>query len=186
MIEWNKVKLGEIASVTSSKRIFADEYQTEGISFYRGKEIIEKHNGHEVTTELFISRERYEEIKSKFDVPRLGDILLSSVGTLGVPWLVDEEEFYFKDGNLTWLRCNERTTSEFLYLWLNSPEAKRQIDSMCIGSTQKALTIETIKKFDVILPPLDVQKKICTVLNPISEAISVNNAINRNFVYFAA
>lgn len=180
MIEWNKVKLGEIASVTSSKRIFANEYQTEGIPFYRGKEIIEKHNGHEVSTELFITRERYEEIKSKFDVPRLGDILLSSVGTLGVPWLVDEEEFYFKDGNLTWLRCNESTTSEFLYLWLNSPEAKKQIDSMCIGSTQKALTIESIKKFNVILPPLDVQKKICSMVNPISEKINVNNAINRN------
>ena len=182
MIELKKVKLGEIASVTSSKRIFANEYQTEGVPFYRGKEIIEKHNGHEVTTELFITRERYEEIKSKYDVPRLGDILLSSVGTLGVPWLVDEEEFYFKDGNLTWLRCNERTISEFLYLWLNSPEAKQQIESMCIGSTQKALTIDTIKKFDVSLPPLDVQKRICSIDYPISKKIKVNNAINRNLL----
>lgn len=180
MIEWKKVKLGEIASITSSKRIFANEYQKEGIPFYRGKEIIEKHNCHEVSTELFISRERYEEIKSKFDVPRIGDILLSSVGTLGIPWLVDEEEFYFKDGNLTWLRCNQMTTSKFLYLWLNSPEAKIQIDSMCIGSTQKALTIETIKKFDVTLPPLDVQKKICSMIKPISDKINVNNTINRN------
>lgn len=180
MIEWNKAKLGEIASITSSKRIYANEYKTEGIPFYRGKEIIEKYNGHEVSTELFISRERYEEIKRKFDVPRQGDILLTSVGTLGIPWLVDEEEFYFKDGNLTWIRCNEKIVSDFLYLWLNSPEAKKQINSMCIGSTQKALTIEIIKKFDVSLPPLDVQKAICSMVNPISDKINVNNAINRN------
>lgn len=49
---------------------FAKEYKTEGIPFYRGKEIIEKHNGSTVSTELFISLERYEEIKSKYDVPK--------------------------------------------------------------------------------------------------------------------
>ena len=64
MAKWEKVKLGEIATITSSKRIFAKEYQTEGIPFYRGKEIIEKHNGNNVSTELYITRERYEEIKS--------------------------------------------------------------------------------------------------------------------------
>ena len=137
MSNMDKVKLSDICSITSSKRIFAKEYKKTGIPFYRGKEIIEKHNGNNVSTELFITRERYEEIKSKFDVPRKGDILLSSVGTLGVSWLVDEDEFYFKDGNLTWLRNNDKTTSEFLYLWLNSPEAQNQIDMMCIGSTDR-------------------------------------------------
>lgn len=180
MTFWNKIKLGEIATITSSKRIFANEYQTEGIPFYRGKEIIEKHNGNNVSTELYISRQKYEEIKSKFDVPKTGDILLSSVGTLGVPWLVDEEEFYFKDGNLTWLRCNEKVTCEFLYLWLNSPEAKNQINAMCIGSTQKALTIETLKKFVVTLPTLKIQKNIVNVINPIEKKIRVNAEINRN------
>ena len=180
MAKWEKVKLGEIATITSSKRIFAKEYQTEGIPFYRGKEIIEKHNGNNVSTELYITRERYEEIKSKFDVPKPGDILLSSVGTLGVSWLVDEEEFYFKDGNLTWLRCNEKTISKFLYLWLNSPEAQNQIDLMCIGSTQKALTIEVLNKFDVSLPPLNIQKKICEVVYPLTDKIKTNTVINRN------
>ena len=150
MTEWKRVKLGDICYITSSKRIFAREYQKEGIPFYRGKEIIEKHRGNNVSTELFISRQRYEEIKRKYDVPKRGDILLSSVGTLGVSWLVDEDEFYFKDGNLTWLRPNKLTTTNYLYLWLNSPDCQHQIDTMCIGSTQKALTIETLNKFDVL------------------------------------
>ena len=180
MSKWNRIKLGDIAKISSSKRIFANEYQTGGIPFYRGKEIIEKHNGNKVSTELFISRERYEEIKAKFDVPKLGDILLSSVGTLGVSWLVDEEEFYFKDGNLTWLRCNDKTTPEFLYLWLNSKEAQNQIDTMCIGSTQKALTIDMLRKFDVTLPSLEIQEKICSIAKPITDKIKTNTAINNN------
>ena len=182
MSSWDKVRLSDICFITSSKRIFAKEYQKVGIPFYRGKEIIEKHNGNNVSTELFISRERYEEIKRKFDVPRKGDILLSSVGTLGVPWLVNDDEFYFKDGNLTWLRNNDKTTSEFLYLWLNSPEAQNQIDMMCIGSTQKALTIETLNKFEVSLPDKNSQIKICNVFYPILRKIELNRKVNDNLL----
>ena len=179
---WETVNLGDICRITSSKRIFAKEYRTSGVPFYRGKEIIEKHNGRKVSNELYISKERYEEIRNKFDVPKKGDILLSSVGTLGVAWLVDEDEFYFKDGNLTWLRCNEKMIPGFLYLWLNSPSARNQINAMCIGSTQKALTIETLKNFLVELPPIETQKRICRIIDPISNKIKTNNQINKNLL----
>lgn len=179
---WETVNLGDICRITSSKRIFAKEYRTSGVPFYRGKEIIEKHNGRKVSNELYISKERYEEIRNKFDVPKKGDILLSSVGTLGVAWLVDEDEFYFKDGNLTWIRCNEKMIPGFLYLWLNSPSARNQINAMCIGSTQKALTIETLKNFLVELPPIETQKRICRIIDPISNKIKTNNQINKNLL----
>lgn len=177
---WKSVKLGDVCNISSSKRIFAKEYQTSGIPFYRGKEIIEKHNGNKVSTELYITHERYEEIKNKFDVPRKGDILLSSVGTLGVPWLVDEEEFYFKDGNLTWLRVGTELLPEYLYLWLNSREAQNQIDMMCIGSTQKALTIDTLKKFDIQIPDIGRQRKIIDIMYSVINKIDTNREINKN------
>ncbi len=179
---WQTVNLGDICTISSSKRIFAKEYQTEGIPFYRGKEVIEKHNGNSVSTELFISPERYEEIKRKFPVPKVGDILLTSVGTLGVPWLVDEDGFYFKDGNLTWLRCNAEILSGYLYLWLNSAEAQNQIDAKCIGSTQKALTIETLNKFQITLPSLEVQEKIVSAVKPLESRININRKINKNLL----
>ena len=177
---WQVMSLGDVCTISSSKRIFAKEYKTEGIPFYRGKEIIEKHNGSTVSTELFISLERYEEIKSKYDVPKKGDILLSSVGTLGVPWLVNEDNFYFKDGNLTWLRSNEKIIPDYLYFWLTSDEAQNQIDSKCIGSTQKVLTIEALKKFKITLPNVEVQKKIVSMIKPIELKIDINRRINNN------
>jgi len=180
MNEWQKVRLSDVCNITSSKRIFAKEYQSSGVPFYRGKEIIEKHNGNSISTELYISKDRYEEIKLKYDVPKKGDILLTSVGTLGVSWLVDEDEFYFKDGNLTWLRSNGKITPEFLYLWLNSLEAQNQIDMKCIGSTQKALTIDTLNSFEVSLPNKDIQNKICSVVYSIMDKITLNRRINQN------
>ncbi len=144
------VELGTVCEVFSSKRIFASEYTAEGVPFYRGKEVIEKALNSCVSTPLFISEERFEEIKNKFGTPQLNDVLLTSVGTIGIPWLVDEERFYFKDGNVSCLRANqEKLLPEYLYYWLNSGSAKKQIDAFQIGSTQKALTLETIKKFNI-------------------------------------
>ena len=51
---------------------------------------------------------------------------------------------------------------------------------MCIGSTQKALTIDALNKFNVSLPPLEVQKKICNVIYSIMDKIHTNDEINRN------
>ena len=181
MEEWKEYKLGDICNISSSKRIFAEEYVSSGIPFYRGKEIIEKHNKNTVSSELFITHERFAEIKSKFPVPQIDDILLTSVGTLGIPWLVNESNFYFKDGNLTWFRSNtEKVNPKFLYYWFESNYAKNQIDSMCIGSTQKALTIDTLSKFSINLPPLPTQQKIATILSSLDDKIELNNKINTN------
>lgn len=68
----------------------------------------------------------------------------------------------------------------YLYLWLNSAEAQNQIDVKCIGSTQKALTIETLNKFQITLPSLELQKKIVAVINPIESRININRSVNEN------
>ena len=159
---WEVKQLEELVDVGSSKRIFYNEYVEAGIPFYRGKEVIELSKGKSISSELFITIEKFQEIKSKFEVPKKGDILISSVGTIGVSWLVDGfEDFYFKDGNLTWLK-NYKTflKGEYLHLWLNSENGKNQIDGEVIGSTQKALTISSLRNFKILFPSENVYKKI--------------------------
>ena len=96
-----KAPLGCLAQVGSSKRIFEKEYVSEGIPFYRTKEIVELSNGNKISTELFITPKRYNEIRNEYGVPQAGDLLISAVGTIGVIWIVDgKNDFYFKDGNL--------------------------------------------------------------------------------------
>ena len=178
-MEWKEVRLGDVCSISSSKRIFAKEYQTLGVPFYRGKEIIEKQRGNNVSNELFITRERYEEIKENFGVPQKNELLLTSVGTLGVPYVVKEEEFYFKDGNLTWFRKFNGLDVEYLYYWFLSPYGKNEIDSKAIGSTQKALTIETLCKFNIKIPSeVEDQRRIASLLSSLDRKIELNNKIN--------
>ena len=180
MNEWIEYKIGDLCQITSSKRIFAKEYRNSGIPFYRGKEIIEKQKGQKISTELYISKERYNEIKNKFGVPKQGDLLLTSVGTLGIPYVVQDECFYFKDGNLTWFYDFNNLNSKYLYYWFLSPQGKANISTKAIGSTQKALTIETLSKFNILLPSIDEQKQIAGILSALDDKIELNRRINEN------
>ena len=110
-----KRALGALAEVGSSKRIFEKEYVAEGVPFYRTKEIVELSKGNRITTELFITRERYDEIRDEYGVPQKGDLLISAVGTIGVIWIVDgQNDFYFKDGNLLRVAATERFAPTYL------------------------------------------------------------------------
>ncbi|MFC5713836.1 restriction endonuclease subunit S [Thalassorhabdus alkalitolerans] len=173
-------KIREICEVSSSKRIFMKDYVEEGTPFYRSKEIIKKHNGQEISDKLYISNEKFNEIKGKFGAPSHGDILLTSVGTIGVPYIVaDGEEFYFKDGNLTWFKnFSSEVSNKYIYYWLQSPNGKREIDKQIIGSTQKALTIQSIKEMEIEIPPLEIQLKVVEILDNVTSKIELNLKMN--------
>jgi len=158
--EWEEKTLGELLDITSSKRIFYSEYVPSGIPFYRSKEIIELRNSGATSNELYISHERFNEISSKFGSPKEGDILMTSVGTLGVAYRVKEnEKFYFKDGNLTWFKDFKGLPSSIIYLWLTSKIGQEELDLITIGSTQQALTIEGLKSIRFRIPPQEIVSK---------------------------
>ena len=176
MDEFHTVRMSDLCEITSSKRIFASDYVSEGVPFYRGKEITEKYKGNlDVSTELFISEEKFCEIERKFGAPKVGDLLLTSVGTLGSPYVVKSgERFYFKDGNLTWFRHFKRLDSRFLYYWLVSPQGRAELKKCTIGSSQSAYTIVLLKGMEIELPSVSVQRRIAGVLSAYDELIENN------------
>lgn len=175
-MNWHKEKLGAHCEITSSKRIFYSEYVDSGIPFYRSKEIIELSQGQSISEPLYISQQKYEEIKSIFGVPSPGDMLLTSVGTIGVPYIVtSDERFYFKDGNLTWFRNFDNSLlSKYLYYWICSSDGYGILNNTTIGSSQKALTITSLKKIELPIPPIDVQYRIVDILSAYDSLIENN------------
>jgi type I restriction enzyme S subunit len=173
---WEGTPIDEVCDITSSKRIYRADYEAEGVPFYRGKEIIEKQRGVlAVSTELFISEEKFQAIEEKFGAPHPGDLLLTSVGTLGVPYIVQPgERFYFKDGNLTWFRNLRNIDNRFLYYWLLSPMGKAQLGRSTIGSSQPALTIVLLKQMEIDLPNFPIQRKIAAILSAYDDLIENN------------
>lgn len=173
MDKWPVKRMDELCDITSSKRIFAADYVSEGVPFYRGREITEKYKGNlDVSTELFITEKKFSEIECKFGAPKTGDLLLTSVGTLGSVYVVKScDRFYFKDGNLTWFRNFRALDSQFLYYWLGSPQGKAELQKATIGSSQSAFTIVLLKGMEIELPPLPLQRRIGGILSAYDEMI---------------
>lgn len=172
MSEWKEVSLGDFCSIGSSKRIFYSEYTEAGVPFWRSKEVIVQHDGGVIGDPLYISEERYAELE-KYGYPSEGDLLLTSVGTIGVPYLVKaNDRFYFKDGNLTWFKdFSESLDSKFLYLFLESRLGQSRLEGLLIGSSQKALTISALNTLQIPLPPIETQKRIAEILFKYDELI---------------
>ena len=172
---WEEKKLGDLLTITSSKRIFYSEYVSFGIPFYRSKEIIELRKSGSTNSELYISKERFDEINNKFGSPKEGDILMTSVGTLGVAYRVRKsDKFYFKDGNLTWFKDFKGLPSSIIYLWLISKIGQEELAAITIGSTQEALTIEGLKSISFKIPPREKIKDYEIEFNSIIEKMEFN------------
>ena len=175
-MSWETIKLGDCCEITSSKRIFYSEYTDHGVPFYRSKEIIECSQGQSISEPLYITNQRYDEIKDKFGVPVAGDMLLTSVGTIGIPYIVKEtDEFYFKDGNLTWFRnFTNKLCAQYLYYWVTSKEGTGVLNNTTIGSSQKALTISALKNIEITVPPIENQRRIADILSAYDDLIENN------------
>lgn len=171
-----KEKISDHCEITSSKRIFYSEYVKTGVPFYRSKEIIEKSQGQKISEPLYIQPEKYREIKGKFGVPEPDDMLLTSVGTIGIPYIVKHDDyFYFKDGNLTWFRnFDDKLLSRYLYYWICSAEGRGVLNNTTIGSSQKALTISALKNITISLPSIETQIKVVDILSAYDDLIENN------------
>lgn len=165
---WEVKEIVSICDITSSKRIFESEYQKEGIPFYRGKEITLKKAGEVISDLIYISIERYNELIKNYGKPSQGDILMTAVGTIGSTYMVDNEEFYFKDGNVVWFKNFKKPNwNYFLYDFMQTEQFTNLIEEITIGSTQSAITIKTFGQQKIVFPEsvtlkryIDLSKKL--------------------------
>ena len=180
-----KVPLGGLTEVGSSKRIFEKEYVSEGVPFYRTKEIVKLSKGNRITTELFITKERYDEIRSEYGVPQKGDLLISAVGTIGVIWIVDgKNDFYYKDGNLLRVSATERFVPEYLKHLLEALIGAYKSE-MSSGTAYAALTISALKEMMVYDVPYAKQKQFAAFVTQTDKSkTAIQKALDESQLLF--
>lgn len=174
-----EVKLSEIADISSSKRVFAKDYQNTGIPFYRGKEISKLSAGEQIKPELFISEQKFKALKDS--APLENQILITAVGTVGNIYKVENNvlPFYFKDGNIIRVNLKNKNLTNYIYLWLISQQGQEKINASLIGSTQKALTIKSVKKLSLSLPTDASLQEFNKKTSILFQEISNNKAANK-------
>lgn len=156
---WTYISSG--FDVTSSKRVHKSDWLSEGVPFYRTRELVKLSEQGYIDNELFISEDLYKTFKKEFGVPQKNDLLISGVGTIGVPYVIsDEKKFYFKDGNVIWLKNKGVFDASYMYYLYKTVFVDNQIHSMSAGTTVDTYTIINAKNTIIPLPPLSEQQRI--------------------------
>ena len=160
---WEQRKFGDIGSVSMCKRIFKDQTSPEGdIPFFK----IGTFGGE---PDAFISRELFEEYKSKFSYPEDGAILLSASGTIGRIVEYNGEEAYFQDSNIVWLSHDNTVTNK--YLKVVYPTVKWDGIE---GSTIQRLYNDNFLKTRFMMPSIPEQEKIADFFDNLDNLITLH------------
>ena len=157
---WTFVHLGKLFDVVSASRVHQSDWRTAGVPFYRAREIARLSEFGHVNNELFISEELFNKL-SRNGVPRIGDIMITAVGTLGKTYIVKKNDrFYYKDASVISLKNLYNLDPNYFSLLFSSPYLLEQIRENVAGTTVGTITIEKAKKYIIPLPPSEEQSRI--------------------------
>lgn len=158
---WSWEKLGNLGVITSSSRVHQKDWQSEGIPFYRAREIVKLAQYSSVENDLFISNDLYNELTKQGTTPEYKDIMLTGVGTIGVPYIVKEKDkFYFKDASVLIFKNIAKFEPYYFERFFKSPLWNKQIHEDSMGTTVHTLTIVRANEILVPIPPLEEQQRI--------------------------
>ena len=150
-----KISLGDIGPICMCKRILKSQTNTvEGVPFYKIGTFGKK-------ADAYISKETFDEYRSKYSFPKKGDVLISAAGTIGRTVVYDGKPAYFQDSNIVWIDNDESIVlnSYLRYCYELKPW------KVSSGGTIQRLYNDNIAKAIITVPPLDVQNRIVNVLD---------------------
>ena len=161
---WEVKKISELIEVKDGTHA-SPKVSKEGFPLVTSKHI----KGDRIAIEdaKIISEKDYLEVNKRSKVDT-GDILISMIGTVGLTYFVQEEEINFAIKNIGLFKTSQnKTLSEYFYLYLKSDNMKNYIEARLAGTTQKYISLGELRNIPVVLPNdsiIDKFKKVVGVL----------------------
>ena len=179
-------KLGEVAIVGSSHRVFTTEFVEDGVPFYRGTEIGELANGIKPENPYRITKEHYDRLSSDETTPQIGDLLMPSICNKGQVWMVDTDEpFYYKDGRVLCISPNRKLFNcKYLEQFMRE-KTLVEYPKLGSGSTFAEFKIFLLKDIDVLIPPIELQNQFAAFVEQVDKSkVAVQKALDEAQLLF--
>ena len=131
----------------------------------------------------FIASEAYDGWMTR-GIPKAGDILFTTEAPLGNVALLDtNEKRAFAQRLVTFQKISDDYDSKFLYWYLLSPIFQKELNDSATGTTVKGIKASVLKKFEIPLPPLNIQTEVVAHLDAVrdkSERLSAKLKVQRD------
>ena len=165
--EWEKCKLGDLCNVLMCKRILASQTNTEeGVPFYKIGTI-----GN--APDAYISKELFDDYKTKYNYPHKGEVMITCAGTVGKCVIYDGKDAYYQDSNIVWIdNPSQCISNSFLYHLLAKVDW-RKLNSTTIIRIYN----DDLRNLKLNYPQIEEQQKISRLLSFLDERIATQNKI---------
>jgi type I restriction enzyme S subunit len=121
-----------------------------------------------------ISEQDFENISKRSKVDRF-DVLITMIGTVGIPVIVLEEKTEFAIKNIGLFKTSAVPyLSHYVYLLLSSKNMQQYLESRLAGTTQKYLSLKSLREIVILVPSESVLAEFSNIISPIFEQIYQN------------
>ena len=159
--------MGDLCNVLMCKRILASQTNTEeGVPFYKIGTI-----GN--APDAYISKELFDDYKTKYNYPHKGEVMITCAGTVGKCVIYDGKDAYFQDSNIVWIdNPSQCISNSFLYHLLAKVDW-RKLNSTTIIRIYN----DDLRNLKLSYPQIEEQQKISRLLSFLDERIATQNKI---------
>ena len=106
-------------------------------------------------SKLTISDKKYDELEAYH--LHIDDVVMGRRGEMGRCAVVPSEGFLCGTGSLL-IRTKGEVTADYIQKIISFPSFRKTIEDMAVGQTMLNLNVPIVSKFQIIKPPIEVQK----------------------------
>jgi len=155
--KYESQKLGDFITDIRYGISTTNEYVDSGVPLLRILNL--KNDGLDLSKIVYLPESRSDEIGKA--VVHENDLLISRSGSVGIVIVVPKEVEGFAFGSFMIKFClNDKINKQYVAAWLNGEASRKLIEREKIGAIQGNITIETIKNFDIPIPPISIQNEV--------------------------
>jgi restriction endonuclease S subunit len=165
---WELKTIEEICTKITDGEHLKPEVAFDGIPFVSAKDLKEK--GVDFSHVLYVKKSDAMVFRKKCD-PEKNDILIGSRGSIGRICIVNTDQIFCLLGSVILLKILPSIQSKFISYFLKSSQTQNQLLNASGHSVVKAIYLKDIKKLQIPVAPIEIQKKIIKKLDYVLEQL---------------
>ena len=167
---WCWCRLGDILLKLTDGTHSTPKYTESGISFISVKDV--SSGKLDFSNCKHISEKEHTELYDRCN-PEIGDILLTKVGTTGIPVIVDTDLPFSLFVSVALLKFNQELLyNKYLLYMINSPLVQKQAAENTKGVGNKNWVMRDIANTLIVIPPIEEQHRIVAKIEEIMPYIN--------------
>ena len=170
---WEVVGFKDLVTKYIDNRGKTPPIESEGISLLEVRTLPSDMlvKGHK--TDKFVSEETYKTWFRSHLEP--DDILISTVGTIGLTCIVPKDSRFTIAQNVLGIRANEKILlKKYMYYMMKSTGFINAINARLVTTVQSSIKRKDMETIDMIIPPLEIQEKFVQIIEPMMFTMQSN------------